>query len=110
MAFYIDHVPRGRDLLDRLLAAPSLAEQVALYETELRPRLLGEGLLRAAGSPAVLALLGVPGPQRQMVMNARGGVKGFLSRSFSLFRQLEVVNDQHVLRRTPDKFLQLLYT
>ena len=95
MAFYIDHVPGGRDLIDRLLAAPSLVEQVALYEEELRPRVLGEGLLRAAGSPAVLALLGVPGPQRQLVVNARGGVAGFLRRSFDHVMSVGLFRDNY---------------
>ncbi|HVQ27992.1 MAG TPA: BtaA family protein [Vicinamibacteria bacterium] len=95
MAFYIDHVPRGRDLLDLLLAAPSLEEQVALYETELRHRLLGEGLLRAVGSRGVLALLGVPGPQREMVMSARGGMAGFLRRSFDHVMSVGLFRDNY---------------
>jgi S-adenosylmethionine-diacylglycerol 3-amino-3-carboxypropyl transferase len=95
MAFYIDHVPRGRHVLDRLLAASSVGEQVAFYEAELRPRLLGEGLLRAAGSPAVLALLGVPGPQRQMVATARGGVSGFLRRSFDHVMSVGLFRDNY---------------
>jgi len=95
MAFYIDHVPRGRDLLDLLLAAPSLEEQVALYETELRHRLLGERLLRAVGSPGVLALLGVPAPQREMVMSARGGMAGFLRRSFDHVMSVGIFRDDY---------------
>ena len=95
MAFYIDHVPRGRDLLDLLLAAPSLEDQVALYETELRHRLLGERLLRAVGSPGVLALLGVPGPQREMVMSARGGMAGFLRRSFDHVMSVGLFRDNY---------------
>src|SRR5262245_1984564 len=37
---YVDHVARLRALLDRMLAATALEEQVALYVEALRPRLL----------------------------------------------------------------------
>lgn len=65
--------------VERILAAASVAEQVELYRGELRERLFGNGwLLRAIGSAGVLALLGVPRPQRALVAGQRGGVAGFL--------------------------------
>jgi S-adenosylmethionine-diacylglycerol 3-amino-3-carboxypropyl transferase len=68
---------------------------VALYEAELRPRLLGEHLLRAVGSSAVLALLGVPGPQRQMVVEGKGGVSGYLRRCFDHVMSVALFRDNY---------------
>jgi len=78
MQWYIDHVARVRGTLERLLAATTLAEQLELYEWELKPRLLRDSLLRAVGSPGVLALLGVPAPQREMVREQLGGFPRYL--------------------------------
>jgi S-adenosylmethionine-diacylglycerol 3-amino-3-carboxypropyl transferase len=75
---YIDHVARARDIVERILASPTLDEQVDLYTHELRPRLLGKALLRLVGSTGVLSLLGVPAPQRSLVDAHQGGFAGFL--------------------------------
>jgi S-adenosylmethionine-diacylglycerol 3-amino-3-carboxypropyl transferase len=75
---YIDGVARLRDAVEGLLAARTIEAQLGLYRAEVRPRLLGEGFLRLVGSPGVLSLLGVPGPQRQMVHGSIGGFAGFL--------------------------------
>jgi S-adenosylmethionine-diacylglycerol 3-amino-3-carboxypropyl transferase len=75
---YIDGVARLRDAVEGLLAARTIEAQLGLYRAEVRPRLLGEGFLRLVGSSGVLSLLGVPGPQRQMVHASVGGFAGFL--------------------------------
>jgi S-adenosylmethionine-diacylglycerol 3-amino-3-carboxypropyl transferase len=75
---YLDGAGLTRPV-ERILAAGSVAEQVALYRAELRERLLGNTFLfRAIGSEGVLALLGVPRPQRSLVAGHPGGVVGFL--------------------------------
>jgi S-adenosylmethionine-diacylglycerol 3-amino-3-carboxypropyl transferase len=78
MRGYIDRVARLRDAIEGLLEARTIEAQLGLYRAEVRPRLLGERLLRVVGSPGVLSLLGVPGPQRQMVHASAGGFAGFL--------------------------------
>jgi S-adenosylmethionine-diacylglycerol 3-amino-3-carboxypropyl transferase len=78
MRAYIDRVARLRDAIEGLLEARTIEAQLGLYRAEVRPRLLGERLLRVVGSPGVLSLLGVPGPQRQMVHARAGGFAGFL--------------------------------
>jgi S-adenosylmethionine-diacylglycerol 3-amino-3-carboxypropyl transferase len=78
MRAYIDKVARLRDGVEALLAARTIEAQLGLYRAEVRPRLLGEGLLRVVGSPGVLSLLGVPDPQREMVREAAGGFAGYL--------------------------------
>ena len=75
---YVDHVARLRALLDRMLAATALEEQVALYVDALRPRLLTGRFLRLVGSGGVLGLLGVPAPQRELVAARPGGVVAYL--------------------------------
>jgi S-adenosylmethionine-diacylglycerol 3-amino-3-carboxypropyl transferase len=78
LRFYIDRVARLRRAVDRLLEASSIEEQLGLYREKVRPRLLGESLLRVVGSPGVMSLLGVPAPQRQMVEAREGGFVAFL--------------------------------
>lgn len=75
---YIDRVARLRKAVEGLLEARTIEAQVGLYRAEVRPWLLGERFLRIVGSPCVLSLLGVPGPQRQMVHSRVGGFAGFL--------------------------------
>jgi S-adenosylmethionine-diacylglycerol 3-amino-3-carboxypropyl transferase len=64
--------------VERVLEARTLEEQLGIYRGEIRHRLLGEGLLRLVGSPAVMSLVGVPEPQRRMVLERPGGFPGFL--------------------------------
>jgi S-adenosylmethionine-diacylglycerol 3-amino-3-carboxypropyl transferase len=93
LRFYIERVARLRAALERLWAAGSIEEQVAIYRAEIRSRLLSERLLRLVGSPGVMSLVGVPGPQREMVHAASGGFASFLRRcldhvmSVGLFRE-----------------------
>jgi len=75
---WIRHGARLWAKVERLLTARTLDEQLELYHRELRGRLLGERLLRLVGSPAVMSLLGVPEPQRRMVLERSGGFPAFL--------------------------------
>ncbi len=75
---WIRHGARSWSSVERLLAAPTLEQQLGIYHDEVRGRLLGEGLLRLVGSPAVMSLLGVPEPQRRMVLEREGGFPAFL--------------------------------
>src|SRR5262249_2950325 len=95
LRWYIDHVARARKLLERVLGAGSLAEQVRLYEAELRPRLLRHGLLSAVGSPGVLALVGVPGPQRDMVRRYAGGIAAYLRACLDRVMSLTLLRDNY---------------
>ena len=62
--------PRRAALGGRRAAArrPHVEEQLGIYRREVRERLLGERLLRLVGSAPVMALVGVPEPQRRMVL------------------------------------------
>jgi S-adenosylmethionine-diacylglycerol 3-amino-3-carboxypropyl transferase len=95
MRFHIDHLARARPLVERLFEARTLEEQRALYTEEVRPRLLSTRLLAAVGSPAVLALLGVPAPQRQMVAEADGGVAGFLHQCLDHVMSVGLLRDNY---------------
>jgi S-adenosylmethionine-diacylglycerol 3-amino-3-carboxypropyl transferase len=64
--------------VERLLAAATVEEQGEIYRRDVRERLFGEGLLRVAATAPVMALLGVPEPQRRMVLAHPGGFSGFL--------------------------------
>src|SRR5262249_2259601 len=74
----IRHGARLWASVERLLAAGSLEAQLEIYRAELRDRLLGERLLRLVGSAGVMSLVGVPEPQRRMVLERRGGFPAFL--------------------------------
>jgi S-adenosylmethionine-diacylglycerol 3-amino-3-carboxypropyl transferase len=78
MRAYIDTVARLRDAVEALFAARTIEAQLGLYRSEVRPRLLGNGLLRVVGSRGVMSLLGVPDPQRQMVHEGAGGFARYL--------------------------------
>jgi S-adenosylmethionine-diacylglycerol 3-amino-3-carboxypropyl transferase len=74
----MDHVAGVGAAVQRILAASSLEDQQRIYRAELRDRLLGERVLEVLGSPGILSLLGVPGPQRTMVHEHPGGFAGFM--------------------------------
>ena len=78
MKGWIRHGVRLWAAVERLLGARTLEEQLGIYHHEVRHRLLGEGLLRLVGSPAVMSLLGVPEPQRRMILERPGGFPAFL--------------------------------
>ena len=78
MKLWIDHGARVREALDRILAADGLEQQLRLYHAEVRGPLLCDRMLRLVGSPGIMSLLGVPGPQRRMVHDHPGGFAGFL--------------------------------
>jgi S-adenosylmethionine-diacylglycerol 3-amino-3-carboxypropyl transferase len=78
MKAWIRHGVRLWAAVERLLGARTLEEQLGIYHREVRHRLLGEGLLRLVGSPAVMSLLGVPEPQRRMILERPGGFPAFL--------------------------------
>lgn len=75
---WIRHGARLWAGIERLLGASSLEEQIAIYRAELRGRLLSERLLRLVGSQAVMSLVGVPEPQRRMLLERPGGFPAFL--------------------------------
>jgi S-adenosylmethionine-diacylglycerol 3-amino-3-carboxypropyl transferase len=95
MRFHIDHVARSRPLVDRVLSAVSLEEQQELYRRELRPRVLGERLLRAVAHPAVMTLVGVPGPQRELLAEAAGGLPAFLRRCLDHVMSVALLRDNY---------------
>lgn len=76
---YIDHFRRLRDDVERLLAAPSLAEQQAIYDDRLRGRFWTPWLRWWLGCDATLSLLGVPRNQRlQLEATHAGGIVRFV--------------------------------
>lgn len=97
MRRYIDLVG-ARAAVDRILEASCLAEQSHLYQTELKPRLLGTHLFRMVGSGPVLSLLGVPGPQREMVRRQPGGFAGFLRACLDRVFALSLFRDNYFWR------------
>jgi S-adenosylmethionine-diacylglycerol 3-amino-3-carboxypropyl transferase len=92
---YVDHVARVRALLDSMLAATALEEQVALYVSALRPRLLTGRLLRLVGSGGVLSLLGVPAPQRELVAARPGGVVAYLRSCLDHVMQVALLRENY---------------
>jgi S-adenosylmethionine-diacylglycerol 3-amino-3-carboxypropyl transferase len=75
---YVDHVAKVRTLIERMMAASVIEEQLELYFHGLRPRLLTGRFLRLVGTRGVLALLGVPSAQRDLVAGRPGGVVAYL--------------------------------
>jgi S-adenosylmethionine-diacylglycerol 3-amino-3-carboxypropyl transferase len=78
MKAWMRHGARVWTAVEGLLGARTLEEQLGIYHREVRHRLLGDGLLRLVGSPAVMSLLGVPEPQRRMILERPGGFPAFL--------------------------------
>jgi S-adenosylmethionine-diacylglycerol 3-amino-3-carboxypropyl transferase len=75
---WLQHGARVWGAVERLLDVRTVDEQVEIYRRDVRDRLCGERLLRIVGSRPVMALVGVPEPQRLMVLARPGGFPGFL--------------------------------
>lgn len=79
LRFYIDRLARVREALLAIFDAPTIAEQRAIYERDLREVLGGRFLRWALGRDTTLSLVGVPRPQRQQVERGyAGGVVQFI--------------------------------
>ncbi len=81
MRGYVLCRPGLRRALDRLLASRDLAEQQAVYDRELAPRLWGPFLTWLASRQTIMSLLGVPPAQTREVAAHQGGtrpVAGFI--------------------------------
>lgn len=79
MNFYIDRIAKVRPQVQKIFQATSLAEQSALFEKELWPRIWRRTLRTAISRDLTLAMLGVPRPQRiQVEKNCDGGIAGFI--------------------------------
>jgi S-adenosylmethionine-diacylglycerol 3-amino-3-carboxypropyl transferase len=92
---WIRHGARLWSAVERLLGAASLDEQLELYRAELRPRLLCDGVLRLVSSPAVMSLVGVPEPQRRMVLESPGGFPGFLRKALDHVVSLGLLRENY---------------
>jgi len=63
---------KGNSVIDRLMAAQSIDEQLHLWKTSLRPFLVGSGLLRYMANPLMLWFcIGVPRNQWNEVVRGR---------------------------------------
>lgn len=93
--WYIDRVARVRPEVDAILAARSIAEQRAIYESRLRDAFWKRFIRWLVGRDATLFLLGVPGPQRRQVeRNYPQGVVGFIQDSIeAVFTELPLVDN-----------------
>jgi S-adenosylmethionine-diacylglycerol 3-amino-3-carboxypropyl transferase len=78
MRVYLEKVADLRAALSGLLSADGLDEQMQIYRSEVRPRLLGDAVMRLVGSRGVLSLLGVPPAQRVLVASRPGGFTAYL--------------------------------
>jgi S-adenosylmethionine-diacylglycerol 3-amino-3-carboxypropyl transferase len=76
---YVDKVARIRPSIDRLMNAPTIAEQQAVYSRDLH-RTFWKGFVRwAMDRDLTLAMLGVPRAQRRQVENTYpGGIARFI--------------------------------
>ena len=92
---WIRHGARLWASVERLCAASSLEEQIETYRAELRERLLGERLLRLVGSAGVMSLVGVPEPQRRMLLERRGGFPEFLRECLDHVMQVALLRDNY---------------
>lgn len=77
---YIDHVVAAREPIERLLAATSMAEQIEIYERELRQRFWGPWLAYLLSRDTLLALTGIPPQQRRQVQRFSPDVQDYLRR------------------------------
>jgi S-adenosylmethionine-diacylglycerol 3-amino-3-carboxypropyl transferase len=92
---WVRHGARLWAAVERMLAAATLEEQLEVYRVEVRAKLLGEGLLRLVGSPAVLSLLGVPEPQRRMVLEKKGGFPAYVRECFDHVMSVALLRDNY---------------
>lgn len=75
---YIDRISRVRGPMSAMLAAGSIEEQEHIYSREFAPSFWRPLLRKGLGTAAVLALLGVPGPQRAQLERTCGGLPRFV--------------------------------
>jgi S-adenosylmethionine-diacylglycerol 3-amino-3-carboxypropyl transferase len=76
---YLDRRPGLREMVDQILAAPSLAEQQAIYYGGLKEQFWSRPVRWAARRDATLAMVGVPKAQRQQVeRHYAGGIQEFM--------------------------------
>lgn len=87
---YLRCRPRLRAAVDDLLAAPTLAEQRAIFDERIAPVLWRRELAWLMSRQFTLALLGVPTPQRHEVEAQHvGGVAAFVREAIEhVFREL----------------------
>jgi S-adenosylmethionine-diacylglycerol 3-amino-3-carboxypropyl transferase len=95
---WIRSVARLWSVVERLLAASSVEEQLWVYYGRLRRRLLGGTLVRLVGTPPVLTLVGVPEPQRRMIASLPGGLPGFLRRSLENVMSVGLLSQNYFWR------------
>lgn len=75
---YIDHFADAREEVDAMLGAESLAEQEQIYLERFAPKFWKPTLRRVLGWGTVLALMGVPEPQKIQLEKTCGGIGQFI--------------------------------
>jgi S-adenosylmethionine-diacylglycerol 3-amino-3-carboxypropyl transferase len=85
----------ARGVVERMLAAETIDEQVELYRTGLRRFLLRPLFLRLARSAGVLSFLGVPEPQRRLVETHDGGFAGFIEGCLERVMSVALLRDNY---------------
>ncbi len=76
---YLDHVVGLRDAVNRLIEAPTLEEQRAIYFEHVRPRIWTRTIRFALNRNSTLAMLGVPPAQRRQIETQYpGGILRFI--------------------------------
>jgi S-adenosylmethionine-diacylglycerol 3-amino-3-carboxypropyl transferase len=78
--FYLDHVIRVREPIQRLLNAKSIEEQISVYESELKNRFWGPWLGWALRRSLLLALSGIPPQQREQFQKYEPDIQAYLRR------------------------------
>jgi S-adenosylmethionine-diacylglycerol 3-amino-3-carboxypropyl transferase len=78
--YYIDHILRVREPIERLLAATSVEEQIAIYERDLKHRFWGPWLGFALQRDSLLALSGIPPQQRRQVQRFEPNIQAYMQR------------------------------
>ncbi len=88
----VEHHPRLRTSVDRLLLARSLPEQQEIYDREVVPQLWNRPMNWAVSRRTTMSLLGVPYPQAREVQDShQHGIAGFIRTSIDyVFRQLPI--------------------